>query len=175
MHVMVEGRDDREFFAVGIEPILRERYDHVQIWEYAGATIERRIDYIRSIRAMNADYLFVTDINASPCIAARKEHLVGSHKNVVDPGRTIIVKREIEGWYIAGMDDQTCQGLGITSLSHTEDVTKEQFRSLLPRRFRGPVDFMTAILKGYRIDLARGKNRSFGYLMDKLEVRSEKA
>jgi len=36
------------------------------------------------------------------------------------------------------------------------------------------VDFMTEILRGFRAELARGKNRSFCYLMDKLEARAKK-
>jgi hypothetical protein len=176
MHMLVEGRDDREFFNVVIQPMLRERYDHVQIWEYAGATIERRISYLRSIEAMNADYLFVTDINTSPCITERKGYLVDSHKNLIDPGRTIIVRREIESWYMAGVDDQACREFGIASLPQTDHMTKEQFKSLMPKRFNDSlVDFMTEILREFRVELARGKNRSFCYLMDKLEARSKKA
>lgn len=176
IHVLVEGRDDREFFNVVIRPILQERYDYVQVWEYAGATIERRISYLRSIQAMNADYIFVADINTSPCITQRKEHLVDSHRDMVDPGRTIIARREIESWYMAGVDDQACREYGIASLSHTDDVTKEQFRSLMPRQFNDSVvHFMTEILSKFRIELARGKNRSFCYLMNKLEARSKKA
>jgi hypothetical protein len=174
MHVLVEGRDDREFFNAVIRPILQEQYDPVQTWEYAGATIERRINYIRSIQAVNADYLFVTDINTSPCITGRKGHLISSHKGMIDGDRTIIVMRETESWYLAGVDDGLCQELGIPILRHTDGVTKEQFAGLVPNRFNSVVDFMTEVLKRFRIETARGKNRSFRYLMDKLEARPEK-
>jgi len=176
MHVLVEGRRDREFFDAVIRPVLHKRYDHVQIWEYAGATIDKRIDYIKSIQAMKADYLLVTDLNASPCITERKRHLIDSLRNAIDPGCAIIVRREIESWYLAGANDQVCREFGIVSLARTDDVTKEQFRNLVPRRFGDSVgDFMVELLKGFQVELARGKNRSFRYLMDKLEVRSEKA
>jgi hypothetical protein len=175
MHVLVEGRDDREFFNVVLGPILQRQYDYVQMWEYAGATIERRIDYIRSIQKMQADYLFIADINTSPCITARKGHLVGNHKGMIDGGRTIIVMQEIESWYLAGVDDQACQMLGIANLPHTDDVTKEQFRRMMPKRFNDlAVDFMGEILRSFRVELARGKNRSFGYLMDRLEAEAKK-
>jgi hypothetical protein len=176
MHVLVEGRDDREFFRVVIKPILQEQYDHVQIWEYAGRTLEKRISYLRSVQAMNADYLFVADVNSSPCVTARKGHLVGHHKNMIDPGRTLVVRREIESWYMAGMDDAACQELELTSPTHTDDLTKERFRSLMPKRFNDSVaDFMTEILKGFRVELARGKNPSFAYLMNRLEAIGKKA
>jgi hypothetical protein len=175
VHVLVEGRDDKRFFDTVIRPILQKQYDHVQTWEYAGATIEKRTSYLRSIQAMKADYLFVGDIDTSPCVTARKGHLVDSHRSLIEPKYTIIVRREIESWYMAGVDDQVCREFGITSLPHTDDLTKERFRSLMPKRFNDSVvDFMTELLRAFRVELARGKNRSFGYLMDKLEARSKK-
>lgn len=176
LHVLVEGRDDREFFNAVIRPRLQEQYDHVQIWEYAGATIERRINYIKSIRAMNAAYLFVADINTSPCITERKGRLVNHHKGMIDAGQTVVAIREIESWYMAGVDDETCRQLGFVSPAHTDDLTKEHFRTLMPKRFNGSaVDFMAELLREFRVDLARARNRSFGYLMDLLETRLNEA
>ena len=174
MHVLVEGHDDREFFNVVIRPILREQYDHVQIWEYAGATIEKRISYLRSAQAMNADYLFVTDSNASPCVTARKGYLVERHRNMVDPVRTIVVRREIESWYVAGISDEAYQELGLASLPHTDDITKEQFEQLIPQSFVSVVDFMSEILKKFSIETAKRKNKSFQYFMAKLQANLEK-
>jgi hypothetical protein len=168
MHVLVEGRDDREFFNAVIRPILQERYDYVQTWEYAGATIGKRINYIRSIQAMNADYLFMADINTSPCITARKEHLVSGHKGMIDDTRMVVVRREIESWYMAGVGSETCQELGIADMPRTDELTKEQFEGMLPRRFDSVVDFMNEIIRCFCIETAKTKNRSFCYLMDKL-------
>ena len=173
MHVLVEGRGDREFFNAVIEPMLEGQYDHVQIWEYAGATLERRKHYVKSIRAMEADYLFVADINTAPCVAEKKRRLVERHKGV-DASRTIIVVREIESWYAAGMDDQACREFGIAGFARTDDVTKEQFREMMPKRFEGSiVDFMAEILRGFCVDVARTKNRSFCYLMERLGTRAK--
>jgi hypothetical protein len=133
------------------------------------------MNYLRSIQAMKADYLFVTDINTSPCITARKGHLVRSHKGMVDGDRTIIVMRGIESWYLAGADDELCQELGIPVLRHTDGVTKEQFAGLAPSRFNSVIDFMTEVLKRFCIETAKARNRSFCYLMDKVEARSEEA
>ena len=170
MHVLVEGRDDRAFFDAVIKPILEEQYDHVQIWEYAGATLERRKNYIRSILAMEADYLFVADINTSPCVTERKSNLVDRHEGAIAGDRTIVVVREIESWYAAGVDDEACRELGIACLPDTVHLTKEQFREMMPRRFHGSVvDFMAEILRRFREELARERNQSFRYLMDVLE------
>ena len=122
---------------------------------------------------MSAECVVVADINASPCITEKKARVVEQHKGMIDPDHMIVVRQEIEGWYLAGLDDQTCQGLGVRSIPRTDDVTKEQFRGMIPKRFAGSaIDFMREILKVFRIDVAREKNRSFHYLMDRLESKS---
>jgi hypothetical protein len=175
MHVLVEGPDDREFFGAVIGPILQRRYDHVQVWEYARETIERRMDYFRSTRAMNADYFFMGDFNTSPCITKRKEDLLKCYEPMLHASRTVIVKAEIESWYLAGVDDQDCRELGIPTVRHTDDIRKEQFEKMMPARFGSVADFMAEILNRFRVDTAKGRNRSFCYLMDKLEAIGKKA
>jgi hypothetical protein len=118
----------------------------------------------------------VADFNTSPCVTERKGHLVNNHKGVIDAERTIIAMREIESWYVAGVDDQACQELGIASLPHTNDLTKEHFREIMPKRFNGSVvDFMAEVLRRFRLDVAKTKNRSLCYLMDKLQAGLGKA
>jgi len=174
--VLVEGRDDREFFDAVIRPILEEQYQHMEVTECAGYTIEKRTNYIRSIRAMAAEYLFVTDINASPCVTEKKERKIDQHRGIIDADRLIVVRSEIASWYLVGLNDVACAGLGIASLPQTDDVTKEQFRDMVPGQFSGSVvDFMKEILKAFRLDVAREKNRSFCYLMDLLENKSGEA
>jgi len=68
MDVLVEGPDDERFVDAVIRPILEKHYDYVQTWRYAREKTERTKNYLRSIRAMKADYLFLKDINTSPCI-----------------------------------------------------------------------------------------------------------
>jgi len=125
---------------------------------------------------MNAELVVVVDINASPCITEKKARVVQQHKGRIDPDHMIVVKREIEGWYLAGLDDQTCRELDVRGLPRTDDVTKEQFRGMIPKRFAGSaIDFMREILKVFQINVAREKNRSFHYLMDRLEKQSGEA
>jgi len=55
-------------------------------------------------------------------------------------------------------------------------MTKEQFRNLIPERFANSIgDFMIELLRRFRINVARDRNRSFGYLMDLLEAQTKKA
>jgi len=175
MWIFVEGESDRRFANAVLLPILRKRYDYIDTWEYAQKPPEKTAEFLRAMKSMKADCLFLADIDDSPCVTARKDRLRERFRQALEPADAIVVAREIESWYMAGADDQVCQELGLASLPRTDDVTKEQFRDLMPGRFKDSVvDFMTAILTDFRVELARGKNRSFCYLMDKLEARSKK-
>jgi len=175
MWILVEGKDDRRFANAVLLPILKKEYDFIGTWEYAQETSKKVTDFLRAVKPMKADCLFLADIDDSPCVTAKKDMLVERLRQALRPVDAVIVAKEIESWYMAGVDDQACREFGIVSLSHTDDVTKEQFRSLMPKRFNDSVvDFMTEILRGFQIELARGKNRSFSYLMDKLEAKSKK-
>jgi hypothetical protein len=174
MWILVEGKDDKRLANAILRPIVERQYDYVDIWEYAQETPKKTADFLRSINCMRADYLFFGDINASPCVTAKKEAIRTKYHCMVQSPNTVVVVKEIESWYAAGMDDQACQELGIASLSCTDHLTKEQFRELMPKRFKGfVVDFMVEILKRFSLETARQKNRSFCYLMDFLEKSRE--
>jgi hypothetical protein len=173
--VLVEGGKDSRFVRGVLRPILEGEYDFVETWEYAERAPERIMDFLRSMRAMKADYLFLGDINSSPCVTAKKEAIKNKYQQGVELAKTIVVLREIESWYLAGVDDKDCREFGIPIIRHTENVTKEQFENLVPARFGSVVDFMDEILNRFHIDAAKGRNRSFSYLMDKLEAIRKKA
>ncbi len=176
IYVFLEGDKDERFFSAVIKPILEQRYAVVRPWPYAQRTKDDVIKALKSVKDGKADYLFLKDIDTYPCITARKEELAKTYKRRIDSSRSIVVVKEIEGWYLAGLDDNGRQELGISPNRHrhTDDLTKEQFESLMPARFRSVADFMAEILRVFRVDMARGKNRSFGYLIDRLEAKSKK-
>ena len=176
IYVFLEGDTDERFFNVIIRPILGQRYAAVVPWRYAQRSKEDVKRALQSVRDGKADYLFLEDIDTYPCVTARKEDLLKTYKQRIDPTWAIVVVREIEGWYLAGLDDEARQEFGISPNRHrhTDDLTKEQFGSLMPRKFDSITDFMDEILKRFRVETAKGKNRSFCYLMDVLEARLRK-
>lgn len=173
MWIFVEGSDDRRFVERVLRPVLEKRYDYLDIWEYAREHDQKTVGFLRSIDSMNADYLFLTDIDNSPCVTAKKEILAHRYGQVIQLARTVIVAQEIESWYMAGMDETACREFGIRDLLHTDNLTKEQFEGLSPAKC-SVVDFMDQILGRFQIEAAKGRNRSFGYLMDLLDAQIEK-
>jgi len=169
--IFVEGKDDRRFVDRVLRPILDREYDYIDTWEYAQRTCEKTVEFLRSLQAMKADYLFLADIDDSPCVTARKTVLASRYRQAVEPANAVIVAREIESWYMAGVDEETCRELGIESPLSTDDVTKEQFRNLMPRQFNDSVaDFMVELLRHFQVKVAKGRNRSFEHLMNLLEA-----
>ena len=83
----------------------------------------------------------------------------------IDKNNLIIVVKEIEGWYLAGLDDESCEELGLRPFRSTDDITKEHFNNLIPNKFDSRIDFMIEILKRFSFETAKQKNKSFSYFM----------
>ena len=165
--LLVEGDDDRRFFE-RLKYLFEERYDFVQMWRYAVESRKRIKNFLKSIEAMKSDYFFVKDLNAAPCVTARIESVINEFGQTVDRDNLIIVVREIESWYLAGIGGKSCEELGLRPFDNTNDVTKEHFNNLIPNKFDSRIDFMVEVLKRFSLETAKQKNKSFGYFMTKI-------
>jgi len=170
--IFVEGQDDGGFFRRIIKPLFEEKYDyHVGIWEHAQKSPKVTRTFINNIKAMSSDYLvadyvYVTDFNDAPCITFRKQAKQRKLNNI-DKGKIIVVIKEIEGWYLAGLDDVCSKKCKIPPYNLTDDITKEQFNSLIPKKFQpSRIAFLQEILKYFRIEVAKQKNESFRYFIE---------
>ena len=165
--LLVEGDDDQRFFE-SFKHLFEEKHDFVQTWRYAVESRKRIKNFLKSIEAMKSDYFFVKDLNAAPCVTARIESLENEFGQKVGRNNLVIVVREIESWYLAGLRSKSCKGLGLRPLSNTNNVTKEQFNNLIPKKFDSRIDFMIEVLKRFSIETAKQKNKSFEYFMSKI-------
>lgn len=166
LYIWVEGEDDKRFFEKIINPMLKNKYDFIETISYASMKKEKIDNFLRSIKAMQSDYIFVTDFNNSTCITARKRVIRSRFKNIPDES-IIIVMREIEGWYLAGLRDNEYKKFKIPLHESTDRITKEEFDSLIPKKFESRIDFMLEILKNFSIEIAKQKNGSFRYFIDR--------
>lgn len=167
LFIWVEGPDDLRFFNRIIKPAFEGKYDLVEVRAYASLKKEKVGNYIRSIKAMDATYFFVTDMNQAPCITTRKEEIEDTFRNV-DKDKIIVVIKEIESWYLAGLDAPCCKKCRIPSRKNTDNVTKEQFDSEMPRKFeKSRIDFLQEVLKHFQVQTAKQKNESFRYFLEK--------
>jgi len=172
LFIFIEGQDDGRFFRRIIKPLFEEIYNHVGLWEYAQKSPKVTRTFINNINATStdylvADYVYVTDINDAPCITYRKQTKQEVFNNI-DKDKIIVVIKEIESWYLAGLDEICSKKCRIPPCSTTDNIAKEQFNNLIPRKFQSSrIDFLQEILKFYQVEVAKRKNKSFKYFLQK--------
>ena len=58
LFIWVEGEDDVRFFNKIIKPLLEKKYSLVEVRSYARMAIKKMNGFLRSIKAMNAEYIY---------------------------------------------------------------------------------------------------------------------
>jgi len=156
--ILVEGDDDERFFEK-IKPALEKKYDCVQpTYKYQQKTDKQIKNFLKSIKAMRSSYFFLRDINRAPCVTAKKNSVRRKYGTRIDVNNVIIVVKEIESWYLAGLNNKARKELGIRTFHSTDQLTKEDFDNLIPKKFDSRIDFMVEILKRFSIDCTFQKN-----------------
>jgi hypothetical protein len=169
LFIMVEGEDDVRFFGRVIKPLLAPRYDSVDIVPYACIKREKVNKFLKSVTLMKNDYIFVADIDFEYSVRDKKQILYYRFSNI-DGGSIVVVIREIESWYYAGITGDTARELGIADLPSTDDLTKEDFNARIPKKFDSRIDFMFEILKSFSFETAARKNQSFHYFVSRYRI-----
>lgn len=166
LFIFLEGDDDERFFENIVRPLLQNRYSIVRFWKYSQKKQEKVANFIKSINAMNADYIFTGDLNSAPCITFKKGKITNEYNQIAED-KIIIVAKEIESWYLAGLDENTSKKLSIRKkIRSTDTITKEDFNRLIPKSMPR-IEFMRKILDNYNIEIGKEKNSSFGYFLNK--------
>ncbi len=171
LFIWVEGESDKRFVEHVFKPLLEKRYDSVSIIKYAQKTREKRRQFIKSIRAMQADYFILADINHYQCITARKQSILDTY-DFLDKDRIFIVVQEIESWYLAGLNDSACKVLGIKKIQKTDTLTKDHFNNIFSRSkyIFSKILFMSEILNHFSLKEGIRKNTSLNYIVSKLDI-----
>jgi hypothetical protein len=153
LYVFLEGSDDERFF----KWYFNKCYLH--FITYACQKPSKINNYIRSINKLpSARYLFIGDSdNDSPKVAKDK---ILKRFPAVNRERVVIVQREIESWYLAGLEAAKCSKLNVKYYPYTNNISKEQFDSLIPKEYSSRINFMIEILKEYNLRLGRERNKS---------------
>jgi hypothetical protein len=169
LFILVEGGDDVRFFGRIIKPLFVSRYDSVEIIPYACIKREKVNKFLKSVRLMNHDYIFVSDIDFEHSVRDKKQILY-CRFNQIDGNDIVIVIREIESWYLAGLPPDTAQRIGVQTSDTTDKLTKEDFNRMIPAMFDSRIDFMFEILKFFSIENAAKKNHSFNYFVHRYHI-----
>lgn len=172
LFIMVEGEDDVRFFGRIVKPVLAPRYDSVEIIPYACIKREKVNRFLESVSQMKNDYIFVADIDFEHSVRDKKQILYYRF-NRIDGRSIVIVIREIESWYFAGISGDLAREMGVEDPTSTNDMTKEDFNRLIPRRFDSRIDFMFEILKSFSLEAAARRNQSFHFFVDRYALNEQ--
>jgi hypothetical protein len=173
LFLFVEGNDDRRFFSRIVAPLFRETYASIEIISYASMKTERVCRFVRSIREMGHDLLLFADIDEVRNVHAKKALLRERYCTLTDDKIVVIIK-EIESWYLAGLDDRAQKRLHIRPFGTTDHITKEIFNRLIPGEYSSRIAFMAELLDRYSLSEAEARNRSFLYFVTHYHLHTSK-
>lgn len=170
LFILIEGNDDERFFESIIKVKFEKKDNFVVLWKYAQKRHKKIDNFLKSIKAMKASYIYVRDIHDTSNIKAKKEKIQNKFRNI-NKDKIIVVVKEIESWYLAGLDNANSKKLRVCSLTNTNTITKEHFDNLIPKKFASSrIIFMLEILNHFSTKTARKKNRSFNYFVNKYKL-----
>lgn len=171
LYILIEGNDDERFFERIIKPRFQKIYDEVKFYQYACQPSKKIENFVNSINKMNADYIVAADMNDSPCITHKKVVIKNKKIKNVNKDNIIVVIKEIESWYMAGLETKSKKELEVNYNKYTtDDLSKEQFNRLIPENSISRIDFMQEILKYFKTKTAVKNNQSFNYFINRFKL-----
>lgn len=154
LYVFVEGLDDERF----VNWYLKRLNINYKIVLYANERKDKINKFLVSIKNTEMmDYLFLGDIDFME--HTKKIDAIVKVYPKCSKDKIILVKKEIESWYLAGLDEENCRKMNIKYYINTNDITKEQFNSIKPKKYTR-IDFMIEILKKFNVSCAINRNDS---------------
>lgn len=158
LFVFVEGLDDERFFRWYFKE------GNIEIICYANEKYTKIDSYIKSIKRIpDTEYIIIADADGKS--SEDKKQIVLKDFPSSSIGNIYVVQYEIESWYLAGVTAEACTKHKVKHFRSTDNITKEIFDGLIPKRF-SRVDYMIEILKKYSIDEARTRNKTFKIFND---------
>lgn len=162
IYILVEGIDDKRFVESVLKPTLSKHYSNILVWEYAKKKDLVIENFLKSITSMGADCLFLADADNSSAETVKANYL--SKFSYLQSDRLCVVLREIEAWYLSGIDEDNTQ-IKLTKKipDDTSHITKEMFASYFMRLTCTQAKIES--LHDYNFALAAKRNSSFDSLI----------
>ena len=163
LYIFLEGDDDERYFKSIIAPLLKRKYDKIIFYTYRNKSKEKVMGFIKSINSVSSsDYIFIADIDLFKNEDLKKRNLIDIYGNL-DVKKVFIVIKEIEAWYLAGLDNDYILKHNISVKNDTNNIVKESFENILKNsknKKMTPSTWMIEILKNDNLNVAIEKNNS---------------
>lgn len=169
LFIFIEGKHDKIFVDYILSSyLMKEKSLFVHPIPYAKKTPSK---INRDIKSKSNHYLFISDLDSdeTPCISSKKESRTKKYP-YLDSNKIIIVKEEIESWFLAGIDTQIDQFNNFIIPDNTDSITKEDFDEMLKKHsIDNKNNFLIEVGKNYNINLAMQRNSSFKYFLNRIK------
>jgi hypothetical protein len=175
LFIFIEGPYDERFFEKQIKPLFLETYSNVKLIKYASSEKKFIVGLIKTLKHQpSSAYIFVSDFDARGdnhyCVTQKKEKVREKFSNVIDNNCIVVVKEEIESWYLAGITNANLERFKIKSFLNTEQIDKESFIDLLPKEYTSKTDFLIESLKEFSLETGIDFNNSLKYFVAKYKL-----
>jgi hypothetical protein len=169
IYCLVEGESDAQFL------------DYLNNFcaTHGGEVVLRSIPYanrghlefvkkkVKSLRHSKVKFLLLKDLDSAPCLVDKVTAIVGEI-NDLTPKDVVIVVKQIESWFLAGVQDtdplfQWCTPSQRSKLASPETVDKNFFLTLVKRKkdlFSNEVLLRAYCLENYDINTALNRSPS---------------
>lgn len=164
--ILIEGDDDKDFFDRVIKPRFERKYRPVVLWKYRKKSLEEVNQYLEIEKKRDAEYIFVADNDKLQCVPKKKAEVQKQYHSIDDKSKILIVVKEMEGWYLAGLDENACERLGFSPFKTTDKIGKGKFKKARLASSRSRINFMQDVLRLFDIETAKCKNESFRYFVE---------
>jgi len=170
LHVLVEGDDDESLVDNVIKPwlVTNDRYNDVIPFQYARKEKEIIENYVNTVNHKGEDLICLADSTHAQCIPERLEQLIKYEIGTFNLGMIFVVVKEIEGWYLAGVDSGCCRRIRVQYVPRTDQITKEAFHAIIAKsKYRPRAACKHEMLRNFDVPLASTRNRSFFRIFDR--------
>ena len=170
LFLIIEGENDERFFKNVFQPILKEKYNTISYYQYCQEKKSNFEKFLNYLKIKDIDYYIFGDINNCTCITMKKNCILKRTNNKAEINNIFIIIKEIESWYIAGIENEDLKIIGINkNIRNTDDLTLEKLYEIIPEKYKSKmILFFRVILKRYDIKTAIQKNTSFRYVYNKI-------
>lgn len=165
----VEGNEDEMFVTEIIKPIIIRKYGYKDVvtYKYANHTRIENTKFVDAFKSLNDDILCFTDIDNAPCIREKKRRIQLEKVGNVGDDSIIVVVKEIESWYLAGLDKKCCRKISIPFYDRTDRIGKQEFHALIAKSKYGRVLCMIEMIRNCDLGIAIDRNKSLNYFYRK--------
>ncbi|WIW27620.1 hypothetical protein [Bacillus inaquosorum] len=167
--IFVEGYYDKTFFKNIIQPLLYKNYNEIKIIEYSKPNDLFIDSYIKSTKRTDyIDYIFTVDLDECSSIDDKITEVIKKYKNV-EKEKVYVVIKEIEGWFLAGLETEDKLKLNFKHKHNCNEIIKESFDSVIPPKTK-KTTFLIELIEKFKLEVARKNSHSLRYLCESLKI-----